>query len=130
MKTIIAGSRNVRDARIVPEAVAAFGLSISEVLNGCAPGADTLGAAWAARQGLPVRDFPARWSDVKGKNPKHIRHNRYGAYYLKAGYERNQRMADEAEALLLLWDGVSRGSADMLERAKRAGLKVRVFITP
>lgn len=36
-------------------------------------------------------------------------------------------MADYADALVLVWDGHSRGSADMLARAVRGGLKVFVL---
>ena len=44
-----------------------------------------------------------------------------------AGKIRNQAMADAADALVALWDGNSGGTADMIRRARAAGLKVFVY---
>ena len=40
---------------------------------------------------------------------------------------RNQVMADHADALIAVWDGASKGTADMIDRAKKRGLKVFVY---
>jgi hypothetical protein len=37
-------------------------------------------------------------------------------------------MAADAEALILIWDGESRGSKDMLNKANAKGLKVYVHL--
>lgn len=35
---------------------------VTAVIEGCAPGADTLGGIWAASRGIPVEEFPADWN--------------------------------------------------------------------
>ena len=41
--------------------------------------------------------------------------------------ELNQQMANYADALIVFWDGKSRGTKNMIELAKTANLKIRVF---
>jgi len=79
-------------------------------LSGAARGADTLGEEWAVMCGIPIEKYPADWN-AHGKS---------------AGYKRNTVMAEHAEALIALWDGKSRGTAHMIEIAKRHGLRVHV----
>jgi hypothetical protein len=112
MKTIIAGTRTITEMRFLKEALAHSGWQITEVVCGKARGVDTLGEAWAKDKGIPVRYFPADWSGL-GK---------------RAGFVRNAQMAEYAEALVLVWDGCSRGSASMLELAKRKGLRIFEWI--
>lgn len=108
MKVIIAGGRNIHDPYVVGLAATESGFHISEVVSGGAPGVDLRGEIWAEENGLPVKYFLADWS-------KHGR---------AAGPIRNRQMAEYADALILVWDGKSRGSADMLRWAKQYGLKV------
>lgn len=111
MKTIIAGSRSITDYESIKQAITSSRFEITEVVSGTARGVDTLGERWAAENNVPVKRFPANWS----------------AHGKAAGPMRNQTMADYADALILVWDGRSRGSADMLARAVRGGLKVFVL---
>ncbi|MOA29428.1 hypothetical protein D3C78_1504400 [compost metagenome] len=46
----------------------------------------------------------------------------------KAGHVRNREMGDYADALVALWDGTSKGTAGMVEYAKKKGLKVYVYL--
>jgi hypothetical protein len=147
MKTIIAGSRTIKDMRHVLKAINKCGWEITEVVCGCAEGVDTLGRQWAQEAGIPVKEFPADWDniDVPGavvKTTKYgkryngfirtkcpascpvVQTTKYGKRYnAAAGPARNQRMADYSEALILIHNG-SRGSRDMLKRAKDKGLKI------
>lgn len=113
MKVIIAGSRNVTDPRIVDRAVKASGwhMDITEVIHGGARGVDTLAGAWARGFDIPVRAFPANWRE----------HGR------AAGPIRNRIMAEHGQALIAIWDGESRGTKNMIEEAKRRGLKVFIY---
>lgn len=111
---IIAGSRSLTDPTLVKQAVSASGFEITTVLSGCAPGIDRLGAAWAEAHGIPVEPHPADWK-THGK---------------AAGFIRNEEMAACADALILVWDGKSRGSANMLHHAERLGLKIHVHRPP
>lgn len=109
MKTIIAGTRTVTDPTIVVAAIGAAPFQITEIVSGCARGVDTI-ALWLGQQwGVPCRMFPAQWSLGN-----------------KAGPLRNQQMADYADALIAIWDGVSRGTADMISRAQAKRMPVHV----
>lgn len=81
------------------------------VVSGTARGADTLGERYARERGFQLRRFPADW-DKDGK---------------KAGMLRNYRMADNADALIVFWDGTSRGAANMINIARKKNLPVRVI---
>jgi len=110
MRTIIAGSRSITDYATIESAVAESGFQITEVISGGARGVDALGEEWAMRHQVPFRRFPADW-DAHGKS---------------AGMIRNREMAEIAEALVLCWDGLSKGSKNMLKEAERRGLKIHV----
>lgn len=86
---------------------------VTEVVSGGAYGVDMLGAKFAKDCGLPVKFFYPDW-DGLGK---------------RAGFVRNQEMADYADALIAVWDGQSRGTKDMIDRALKKGLKVFVYNT-
>ena len=110
MRTIIAGSRQLRwwDTHT---AIKRCPWEITEVVSGCAKGPDTHGKSWAEYNDIPVKHFPADWS-------KHGR---------SAGYIRNGEMAIYADAMIAVWDGKSRGAKDMINKAKRHGLRVYVY---
>lgn len=105
MKLIIAGSRTISlsedqitgllNNTDVPE--------VLEVVCGMANGMDLSGKAWAENYNLIVTKFPADWD-------KHGR---------AAGHIRNKQMAEYADALLLVWDGKSRGSKNMKENMQK-----------
>ncbi len=111
MKTIIAGGRGIISYELVRHAINASGFTITEVVSGCASGVDSLGEKWASRHDVPIRKFPADWN-THGK---------------EAGPIRNQQMADYAEALIAIPGPESRGTWDMVRRAKARGLRVYVY---
>lgn len=111
MKTIIAGSRNINDLRLLEKVIEESGFEISEVVCGGARGVDDLGRKWAHNGNvIPVKMFLAEW-DKYGKS---------------AGYRRNVEMAEYADALVAVWDGHSVGTKHMIEIALMLGLKVHV----
>lgn len=110
MKTIIAGSRTVNKISHIITAIEKSGFKISCVLSGVADGADALGETWAQCNQIPILEFPARWS-IHGR---------------KAGILRNIEMADNAEALIAVWDGKSKGTAHMIKCATEKGLRIYV----
>ena len=105
-RVIIAGGRNFQDYDMLA-AYMDFLLSKTtedvEIVCGMARGADRLGEKYAMERGLQIHRMPANW-------------NKYGK---TAGYKRNIEMADEADALAAFWDGKSRGTAHMIETAKK-----------
>lgn len=110
MKVIIAGSRTVGDFRIVAQAVFDAGFTIAEVVSGTAAGVDRLGEQWAEVFGIPVKRFPANW-ERDGR---------------AAGMMRNRRMAEYADGLIAVWDGVSKGTKQMIDEAWKRNLRVHV----
>jgi hypothetical protein len=111
MKTVIAGSRTIKDARLLESAIKKSGFKISEVVCGAAKGVDTLGSEWAVRNKIPVKVFKPDW-DTHGKS---------------AGPRRNRQMAEYAEALIALWDGHSRGTKSMIDYANKNNLEVFIL---
>lgn len=112
MKTIIAGSRTATRQNVLDAISAcAWSNSITTVITGKAQGADAYGEEWARSKGIQVLEFHADWA-------------KYGK---RAGPIRNVAMANAAQALIAVWDGESRGTANMIEEARNRGLKVFVF---
>ena len=112
MKVIIAGSRDIKGPTWwVIKAIEASGFDIKEVVSGTARGIDTHGELWAKQHNKRITRFPADW-DTYGKS---------------AGYKRNEEMADYADALIAVWDGVSKGTKHMIDIATKKGLKVFVY---
>lgn len=107
MRVIIAGGRNIWSYALLEDAIKESGFDITRVVCGMAPGADSVGWAWAYTNGIPIDEFPADWL-------------RYGN---SAGPIRNAEMAKNAEALILFWDGISKGSRNMLNQARHFGLQ-------
>lgn len=115
MRVIIAGSRHLAGLDVwasIVRGLRELGLmqSVSEVVSGGAQGVDAVGETYARRFEIPVKRFPANWH-------KHGR---------AAGPIRNQEMAEYADALVAIWDGRSRGTADMIRQAERFGLKISI----
>ena len=110
MKVIIAGSRDLTDYTLVERAIQASGFSITEVVSGGCRGVDLLGEEWAKQHHVPVKRFLADWGRL-GKS---------------AGPLRNQQMAEYADALIALKLPISKGTQDMITRAKQQKLKVYV----
>lgn len=98
MKVVIAGSRDITDRMGLVKAIKQSGFEITEVVSGCARGVDKLGEAWARANDIPIKEFPADW-------------NKHGN---AAGPIRNAEMAEYADALIVLWDGESKGTKNMI----------------
>lgn len=111
MKTIIAGLRDYRAREIDTQYLDQEKDTITEVLCGCATGADEFGRRWAVANGIPVRKFPADW-DRFGKS---------------AGPIRNRKMTVYADRLIAFWDGKSLGTKNMIDVATKRGLRVTVI---
>lgn len=103
MKVIIAGTRTIKDYALVVQAITRSGFEITEVVSGCATGIDMLGEQWARANSIPVKEMPADW-------------NRHGN---SAGPHRNRAMAEYADAAIIIWDGQSRGTRNMIENMIR-----------
>jgi hypothetical protein len=117
VKVIIAGSRsgpvninNPHAQSFAHAAVLLSGFEVTEIVSGCCSGVDVVGESLCTR--LPnkpnVKRFPADWKQ-HGK---------------AAGPIRNKQMAEYADALVVIWDGTSRGSRSMIECAADAEIPI------
>lgn len=114
-RVIVAGSRSVCDERLIFRKLDKLlsnklGKEDIQIVSGAARGVDQTGEKYAASRGLDCIRFPADWE-------------KYGK---RAGYLRNEQMAENADALVAFWDGQSRGTKHMIEIAKTRGLAVRI----
>ena len=80
------------------------------IISGLARGADTLGRQYALERDIQVLEFPAHWNEL-GK---------------RAGMVRNREMLEAADAVVVFWDSVSKGTANMVEITQKAGLPLRI----
>lgn len=113
MKTIITGTRNVNDIEIVRAALwnaKSSGILITEVVSGGCRGVDLLGERLAREHGFSVTVFSTDCNANSGT----------------AGLIRSTKIIDYADALIAVWDGKSRGTFDMISRARKRGLIVHV----
>lgn len=113
MRVIIAGSRTLGfdEVRQAMALAIADGLKVTSVISGTANGVDRGGEVWAFKAGLPVVKYPADWDNL-GK---------------RAGYVRNNIMAENADVLVAVWDGRSKGTDHMIRLAKNKDLQVYVY---
>jgi hypothetical protein len=138
-RVLVCGSRTFTDP--APVEAVLNGLfqqhGILTVIEGGAQGADTLAAEWAAPYASAACiEVLADWAGPCGDacRPGHRRKRRGEDYCPTAGLRRNQQMLDETEPDLCvafvdkpLAD--SRGTADMVHRADKAGVPVWVVQT-
>lgn len=108
MRVLVCGARDFTIESAVWGLLSDF-LQVAKVevlIHGGAPGVDTIAGQWANERGIPVEVFPADW-DASGR---------------AAGPIRNQRMIDEGKPDVVFAINGGRGTADMLRRARRAGI--------
>lgn len=111
MKIIIAGSRHIDTYGIVMPIIEKkidpildrVGWDNIEIVSGCATGIDRLGELYADIFSFKVTKFPAAWA-------------KYGK---SAGPIRNKEMGKYADMALVIWDGISPGSKNMIETMKK-----------
>ncbi len=114
MRVIVAGSRSAKehDVRHALDTCPWIGF-VTAIVSGTARGTDRFGEQWAKDHGIRIEQYPADWKTF-GK---------------RAGPVRNQIMAENAEGLIAVWDGESRGTASMIELAKKRGLRIDIMRT-
>lgn len=116
-KLVIAGSRSFDDLPLMQERCDFFlknkALTHDVVIvSGTARGADQMGEQYARSRGFKVERFPADWNMGK-----------------QAGMIRNARMLNHADAVMVFWDGASRGSLHMMEITRRSSKPLRVVMS-
>jgi hypothetical protein len=112
MRVLVCGGRDFKDRSMVyrgMDSLVRDNTPISVVITGGAGGADYFGRCWAEICDIDIMTFRADW-ERQGK---------------AAGPIRNQRMIDEGKPDIVIAFPGGRGTADMVRRAKAAGIEVR-----
>lgn len=118
MKIIIAGCRDYLNFKLVREYCKFYlhdlverGEEI-EIVTGGARGVDALGKNFAIVNGYKHTEFPADWNGLG----------------IGAGHIRNGQMAEYADGLIAFWDGKSPGTKNMIAKARKLNLRVKVVM--
>lgn len=113
IRVIVAGSRKFNNLQKLRHELDRLDIHniASEIVSGGARGVDSLGEEYAKAWNIPVKVFPADW-ETHGK---------------KAGYLRNQEMAQYADELFAFWDGKSLGTKHMIDLALKHNLDVEII---
>ena len=110
MRVLVCGGRDYKDAARVAQVLdtlhAQHGFTV--VIEGGALGVDSWAALWAQGRGIAGETYPADWT----------------AYGKAAGPIRNLQMISNGKPDLVVAFPGGRGTADMVRRAKTAGIKV------
>lgn len=105
MKVIIAGSRSLTNFALVKFVMERCPFAVTEIVSGTAGGIDILGERYASLAKIPVIRMPAEW-------------NKLGR---RAGFVRNEKMGEYADALVAIWDNKSNGTRHMLNFMNNIG---------
>ena len=110
--------KSVRVAVIASRNIKAFDLSkylpegTDELVSGGARGVDTVAREYARSAGLPITEFLPEY-DKYGKG---------------APLVRNVSIIEYADIVLAFWDGKSRGTRFVIDKCKKLGKEVRIFM--
>jgi len=107
MRVLVFGGRDYKDREAVYAALdqVASRKGMSMLIHGGANGADSLASQWSKARRIPETVFPANWQ-----------------YGKSAGPYRNQRMIDEGKPDAAVGFPGGRGTKDMAQRLKNAGI--------
>jgi len=124
MRILVCGGRNFNDTSMLWNELDALG-KIDCIIQGDATGADSLAKDYATEHGIDHEDYPAKWDNVKAPGAV-IRTSKYGRKYnVLAGFQRNEKMIIFGEPDLVIAFPGDKGTADMVKRARKAGIEVK-----
>lgn len=138
MRILVCGSRDWFDRWPIESALIGAkekSGGVLTVIDGVAPGADSIAGAWANRTELvtPLH-FPANWPVCEGVacTPEHRKINKAGQEFCPtAGHLRNAQMLSEGKPdLVLAFTNdlkTSRGTSNMVALAKKAEIRTYVI---
>jgi hypothetical protein len=110
MKVAVVGSRDFPFLNRVWDYIYQLPLD-TIIISGGARGVDRTAAKAARTRGMQVIEFLADW-ERNGRG---------------AGMIRNETIVRECDELIAFWDGVSSGTRNSIERARKAGKPVEII---
>jgi len=113
VRVIVCGSRGWEDRERVELRLSQLPPSpTTTIVHGDAPGPDRIAGSFGSLLGMTVESHPAEWERL-GKS---------------AGRVRNEKMALlGADLCIAFWDGVSKGTKDMIDRCHLHGIEVEII---
>ena len=109
MKVAVIGSRGIEQvdlAKYLPS-------DTSCIVSGGAKGVDTIAAEYAKSHGIELKEFLPDYTKYPGRI---------------APLKRNDLIIAECDIVLAFWDGASHGTKYTIDRARKAGKPVKVFV--
>ena len=119
-RVLICGGRDFSDRDYLFESLDSFLLNYDaiEIVSGHANGADKLGEEYAMLHGYSLKVFKAEWSKY-GRAAGPVRNKQMLQYILEAN-----------PVIIAFWDRKSRGTKNMIDQGRKAGVEVHVFSYP
>lgn len=109
MRILVCGGRDFDNFFLVDQILDEYLEQRPHIIQGGAKGADTNAKDYAEMNNLVCTTYPALWNKYKNA----------------AGPIRNQQMLDEGKPDLVVAFPGGKGTADMVKRARKAGVPVR-----
>nr|UDO47046.1 hypothetical protein [Pandoravirus massiliensis] len=119
LRVAVIGGRDFADRAVLERCLDDLSASLGRpraIVSGGATGADNLAAAYACSRGIPLVEFKPDYTACRTPRERRI-----------APLLRNEPIIKAADVVVAFWDGRSRGTADGLARARRAGLVRYVY---
>lgn len=119
-RMIVAGGRDFSDEELLNTTLDALRAELGdiEIVSGHARGADQLAESYAKKHMIPLKTFPAEWRTY-GRGAGPIRNQAMLAYIM-----------DGNPVVTVFWDGHSKGTKNMIDQARNAGVDCRVIMYP
>jgi len=108
MRIAVVGSRNIS----VVDLERYLPWNTSQIISGGARGVDTCARQYALSHGIEYVEYLPE----------------YNIYGRSAPIKRNEKIIGHSDIVLAFWDGKTRGTKYVIDRCKKLGVEVRVYI--
>ena len=112
MKVAIVGSRSITNYKLIKskinELIKTHNIVIKTIISGGAYGVDFIAEQYATENRIPIKIFLPDW-------------NTYGK---SAGFKRNTTIIENCDICIAFWDGISKGTLDSVNKAKKLNKQV------
>jgi hypothetical protein len=126
MKVAVIGSRSFDNYDLL-DVVLSEEPNISLIISGGAKGADSLAKRFAEDNNIPCKVIEANWSDLTHEDALIKEHPDGRQYDARAGFRRNFDIINEADKVIVFWDGTSKGTLDSLTKAKKLKKQIKII---